>query len=283
MIRKVIYLAFAYLLIGCSSSESPVQKQADLTIYSGITMVRPLNVLVTEFEKKNNVNIELKQGATGYLYDTILSERTGDIFFPGSDSYRLNENINHIFKDHVFVGYNRLAIVTQKGNPKHLSNDIHQLANPKYSVVLSAPDSSAVGQVSKKALDKAGITHSVYDNVTYFTTDSHRIFTAISKGDADIALNWYATTKWPETKNYMDAIMLPKNVSKPKTLELNLLSFSQNPTLAKQFMKFASSKHGLKVFAEYGFLTPSELEEAIKNSASASNNHTTPAQKAEIK
>ena len=267
--RKVIYLAFATFLIGCSSSESPVQKKADLIIYSGITMVRPLNVLVTEFEKKNNVNIELKQGATGYLYGTIQSERTGDIFFPGSDSYRLNDQTNGIFKDHVFVGYNRLAIVTQKGNPKHLSNDIQQLTNPKYSVVLSAPDSSAVGQTSKKALDKMGITHTVYDNVTYFTTDSHRIFTAIRKGDADIALNWYATTKWPETKDFMDAIVLPENVSKPKTLELNLLSFSQNPTLAKQFMKFASSKHGLEVFAEYGFLTPSELTKTIKNLHSA--------------
>ena len=99
----------------------------------------------------------------------------------------------------------------------------------------------------------------------YFTTDSHRIFRAIELRHADIALNWYATTKWPETEDVMDAILLPEEIAPSKKLELNLLSFSKNPDLAIAFMNYASGKHGLETFASYGFLTEQELSTAISN------------------
>jgi molybdate transport system substrate-binding protein len=165
-----------------------------------------------------------------------------------------------LLTDHVLVGYNRLSFEVLKGNPKNLTDDLNQLTNPQLSVVLSSPESGSVGKNAKKLLDSVGITEAVYQNVTYFTTDSHRIYTAIKNGDADVALNWYATTQWPDHKPYVDAILLPETLSKPKRLELNLLSFSKHPDLAKAFMAYASSEHGLQVFADYGFFTPSELQ-----------------------
>ena len=263
----LVYLA-SLLVTGCSSSESENSvKEADLTIYSGITMIRPLSILVREFEEKYGINIEIKQGASGYLYKTIQSEKKGDLFLPGSDSYRIkSQNAGEkLLLNNIFVGYNRIAMLVAKDNPKNLTNDLAQLANPKYSVVLSAPDSSAVGKNTKQVLDKMGLTSAVYDNVTYFTTDSHRIFRAIEFGHADIALNWYATTKWPETENIMEAILLPEEISQSKRLELNLLSFSKNPEMAIEFMNYAGSKHGLETFAYYGFLTEKELSTALTN------------------
>lgn len=250
------------LLSGCeqTSISSSQSKQPDLIIYSGITMVRPLVQLAAEFEAQHQVKVEIKQGATGYLYNTLKVEQNGDIYFPGSDSYRLKNQADGLLKEYVLVGYNRLALEVAKGNPKQLTNDLTQLTDPNLSVVLSSPESGAVGRNAKLLLDKLGMTEAVYQNVTYFTTDSHRIYNAIQKGDADIALNWYATTQWPEQKPYVDPILLPESLAKPERLELNLLSFSKNVTLAKSFMAYASSPQGLKVFADYGFLTPQELK-----------------------
>ncbi|MEA1989619.1 MAG: substrate-binding domain-containing protein [Pseudomonadota bacterium] len=263
----LVYLAILFVT-GCSPSEPENSStDTDLTIYSGITMIRPLSVLVQEFEKKHGINIEIKQGASGYLYKTIKTEQKGDLFLPGSESYRIkSQNAGEkLLLNNIFVGYNRIAIVVAKDNPKNLTNDVAQLANPKYSVVLSAPDSSAVGKNTKQILDKRGLTSAVYDNVTYFTTDSHRIFRAIELGHADVALNWYATTKWPETEDIMEAILLPEEIAHSKRLELNLLSFSKNPEMAIEFMNYASSKHGLETFASYGFLTEKELSTALSN------------------
>jgi molybdate transport system substrate-binding protein len=269
--RLVSVLLLSLLLLGCDSQDGSLlnlgsddkSDKPELVIYSGITMVRPLQQLAYEFEAIHDVDVTIKQGASGYLYRTLKVERKGDIFFPGSDSYRIKHQAEGLLKDHVFVGYNRIALVVPEGNPKHLTDNLNQLYDPDISVVLSSPESGAVGKNAKALLDKVGITDKVYDNVTYFTTDSHRIFTAIKDGHADLALNWYATTKWPETELYVDAILLPKSLAPPKLLELNLLSFSTEPELAKEFMAFASSKHGLETFAQYGFLTPDELQHAI--------------------
>ena len=262
---RSLLLLFSFVFIsGCEQSPlSSAKPEPQLTIYSGITMVKPLMILTKEFEKQHNISIEIKQGASGYLYNTLKVERSGDIYFPGSDSYRIKNKAEGLLTDYVLVGYNRLALEVLKGNPKNLTADLNQLTNPQLSVVLSSPESGSVGKNAKMLLDSVGITQAVYQNVTYFTTDSHRIYTAIKNGDADIALNWYATTQWPDHKPYVDAILLPENLAKPKRLELNLLSFSKNLELAKAFMAFASSEHGLQVFADYGFFTPSELQEQV--------------------
>ncbi|BCN92428.1 molybdate-binding protein [Thiomicrorhabdus immobilis] len=264
----LLALLTSSLLSGCDTPENPTNNNTiDLTIYSGITMIRPLSVLAKEFEQQHSVKIDIKQGGSGFLYKTIKAEKKGDIFFPGTDSYRIKslKQGETLLQEKVFVGYNRIALVVAKGNPKHLTNDLKQLTNPQYSVVLSSPESGAVGKNAKAILDKAGLTKAVYDNATYFTTDSHRIFRAIKEQDADVALNWYATTKWPETADFMDAILLPESIAKPQKLEMSLLSYSKKPNLTIQFMNFASSKHGLEVFAEYGFLTDEELQIALKN------------------
>lgn len=247
-------------LTGCEQKtiNSSHSTQSDLIIYSGITMVRPLAKLAAEFETQHGVKVEIKQGASGYLYNTLKLEQNGDIYSPGSDSYRLNNQTDGLLIDFVLVGYNRLALEVAKGNPKGITSDLNQLTNPDLSVVLSSPDSSAVGKNTEAILNHLGITEAVYQNVAYFTTDSHRIYSAIQKGDADVSLNWYATMQWPEQKPYVEAILLPESLVKPKRLELNLLSFSRNPTLAKAFMAYATSEHGLQVFTDYGFLTPEE-------------------------
>lgn len=260
----------AFILNGCDDKtiNTSHTKQADLIIYSGITMVRPLLELAEAFEKQHSIKVEIKQGASGYLYNTLKVEQEGDIYFPGSDSYRLNNQADGLLTDFVFVGYNRLALEVAKGNPKGITSDLTQLTNPELAVVLSSPDSSAVGKNTEFVLNRLGITEAVYQNVAYFTSDSHRIYSAIRSGDADVSLNWYATMQWPEQKPYVDAIMLPETLAIPKRLELNLLSFSKNKPLAKAFIAFASSAHGLQVFANYGFLTPDELQQALSSQLS---------------
>lgn len=272
------YFLFSLLLLpillltqGCERNspmdESATQK-VEITIYSGITMVKPLSILAAEFEKQENVVVHIEQGASGYVYKTVRSEKTGDIFFPGSESYRKTYAADGILLDRVFVGYNRLALLVKEGNPKQLTSDIKQLMDPNISVVLASPDSSAVGQATSKLLKSENICDLVFNNVTYFTTDSHRLLTSLQNGEANLIMNWYATSIWEENADSVDAIRLPDNVEIKNRLELNLLKYSKQPEIARKFMAFASSKHGLETFAEYGFLTADELALVTANPAS---------------
>lgn len=264
--KKFFILFTAILLVtglsGCEKSQNspskPPQATKKLTIYSGITMVKPLTEIAKKFEQQHSIQIHIEQGASGYLFKTLLIEKKGDIFFPGSESYRQEKDINNVLLDRVLVGYNRLALLVAKGNPKGLTSDIHQLYNPEISVVLASPDSSAVGQSTLTALKQANICKKVFHNVTYFTADSHRLLRSIEQNYADIAINWYATSVWDKNTQSVTAIRLPKAVEQTRRLELNLLKFSENPNLARKFMAYAASNEGLRVFEKYGFLTPQE-------------------------
>jgi len=237
-----------------------LDQPVSLTIYTGRTMVDPLMVLVKEFEQKKQITIEVKQGASGYLYDTLKTEKTGDIYFPGSKSYGDQGRKENLMSYAVFVGYNRLAFFVQKGNPKHLTNDLNHLMDPNLSVVLGTKDSGAVGKATRKLLTKLNIADQSYENAAYFTTDSRELFNAIVEKKADLTLNWFAVSKWKGASNALEVIPLDSNLAKPKILELNLLNSSKNKQLAKEFLNYVGSKHGLTVFYKHGFLTDDEFK-----------------------
>lgn len=247
----------AMVLSGCQSS-TPPEPRPELLIYCGITMIKPMKELAERFEQSHHVKVVLTQGGSQDLYDALKFSGQGDLYLPGSSQYRTKHLSEGLLLDKVLLGYNRVALVTQKNNPLGLTRDLKQLANPDYRVVLSSPKSGSIGRASVQLLAEQGLQQAAYDNATYLTTDSRRINEAFKKDEVDLSLNWYATASWPENKPYIDAFLLPEDLVPRKALELNLLSFSKYPDIAKAFMAYAASKEGRKVFQDYGFLTEAE-------------------------
>ena len=262
LMSRLVFLLVSFLLIAGCSSETDQPAKQNLLIYCGITMIKPMKQLAEEFEKLHPVKITITQGGSQDLYESIKHSQTGDLYLPGSSSYRINNVHDGLITDYAFVGYNRVALMVQKGNPKNLNDQLEQLTDPNINTVLCDPKTGSIGRASQKVLSKAGINQQAYKNAVYLTTDSRRIIEALKNKEADLVLNWYATGTWPSNRDYVDIIELPNEVAKPKKLEINLLSFSKHPQMAKAFMQYASSQHGLSVFKEYGFLTESEYQNA---------------------
>lgn len=256
-------LALSFLTACENNAQEPPKKE--LLVYCGITMIKPMIQLAKEFEAKHNVKITLNQGGSQDLYDSLKLSQKGDLYLPGSSSYRINNQSDGLLKEYAFVGYNRVAIMVQKNNPKGLTQDLHQFTKKDLDIVLCNPQSGSIGRASAKVLSKAGLEQQAFENATYLTTDSRRLSEALKKKEADLVLNWYAAGTWDGVKEYVDVIELEPKYSKPKALEINLLRFSKHPKKAKQFMAYASSKHGLSTFKKFGFLTEPEYQKAIAN------------------
>ena len=271
MKRRLFLLVTAVLAFtGCSKEPEP-QPKPNMLIYCGITMIQPMKVLAQEFEKTHSVEITLTQGGSQDLYDSIKLSKTGDLYLPGSPNYRLNNLKDGILLDAALVGYNRVALMVQKGNPKNIPADLNQLINPNLSSVLSNPQTGSIGKASQKALENVGIYDQAYSHAVYLTTDSRRLIQAMKNKEADLTLNWYAAGVWPQNKDYVDILELPDEVSEPKKLEISLLKYSKNPSIAQDFMAFASGPRGREVFKEYGFLTKKEYDALMDNSGKQAN------------
>ncbi|WP_419771338.1 MAG: substrate-binding domain-containing protein [Candidatus Marinarcus sp.] len=232
------------------------QEKPTLLFYCGITMVKPIKEMAKIIEKKHNCIIQISQGGSEDLYDSLKYSQKGDLYLPGSDSYRKNNLKDGFLLDAQYIGYNQAVIFVQKGNPKQIKS-LDDLTNKNNSVMLCDPNSGSIGRVTKLILTKykgEDFFFKVYDNASQIGTDSRNINKAFIEKKIDVSINWRASASWSENANYIDTIDLNESLAPKKNLVINLLSFSQHKDIAKDFMQFAASQEGKAIMKKYGFL-----------------------------
>lgn len=250
----LLILSVSVLLTGCSEDAQQLNNKPQLLIYCGITMVKPVKELASQFEQDNNCIITITQGGSEDLYQSLYFSKVGDLYLPGSSSYRQKHLNDGLLKEYVYVGYNQAALIVQKGNPKKIPADIHLLTNKEYATVIGNPESCSIGKQSQKILTKAGIFDTVMNNAAMIAADSRTMNKTIINKSADLILNWGATAYFENNKEHMTRLPLDESIAPKKQLLLNLLSFSKQQELARAFMEFAVSTEGQTIFHKYGFL-----------------------------
>lgn len=247
------------LLLGTScdkkSATTTAKSNKEILIYCGITMIRPISELAAIIEDQEKCKIIITKGGSGNLLKSIVYNKAGDLYLPGSERYYkiIDKKYAGLVIDTVFVGYNKAAIMVQKGNPKNISSDLINLASREYGVIIGNPESGSIGKEAGKILEKRGILKEVIKNVMSLTTDSKDLVKAIKTKKADIVINWFAVSCWDDNPQYMDVIDIKPKYAKKKKLILGRLKFSKHPDLAVKFMELASSDKGKEIFKKHGF------------------------------
>jgi len=157
--------------------------------------------------------------------------------------------------EYVNLGYNQMAILVQKGNPKNVKPDLKELLRKDLAVVLGSSESGSVGVESRRILTKAGIYDKVAAKAAQMLPDSRSIMQAMRRSVADVTLSWRATGYFPDNAAHVDVLDLPPQMAPPHELQLTLLKFSTNQALARKFMDFAAGPQGQAIFRRYGFMT----------------------------
>ena len=226
-----------------------------LIFYCGITMVGAMSKIAKKIEKKDNCKIEIIQGGSQDLYNSLESSKVGDLYLPGSDSYRKKNLKDGLLGDYVEVGYNQISFVVPKGNPKHIKN-FKDLDRKDLRIIIGNPEMGSIGRATKKVLIAYGgkkYYNYIYDISMEILADSRALNHLIITNEADVALNWRATAFLPKNREYLDIVDLNEKYAKKHKLEINLLTFSKHKKIAKDLMDFAISKEGQKIMKEYGF------------------------------
>ncbi len=239
------------MFTSCNSSQ---EQTTELLIYCGTTMVRPITEIAKEIEKKENCKIHIVTGGSGDLLKSIISNKQGDLYLPGSESYILYGTKENIITDTVFVGENRVVIMVKKGEKEKIKgNNFCSLRDKELRIVIANPYSSSIGKESKRILEKKGIYNEVATRISFFGADSKDLFLAVKENRADLAINWYAPYVWDNNKDFIDVIEIDSIYRDNKRLTLGVLSYSKHPKLAKKVLDLAHSDKGKQIFSKYGF------------------------------
>ncbi len=248
------YRALATVLLLAGGSAFAQGAKPELLLYCGITMVHPMTEIARVFEARENVKLSIAQGGSEHLYQSAKKSGVGDWYLPGEPSFRAKYLKDGLLGSYVTVGYNQMALMVQKGNPKQVKGDPQELLRKDLSAIVGNATSGSVGQESKDILDGLGIYQKVVKAAAFLSPDSRSLALALKRKEADLAMNWRAVGYFADNIGSVDTIDLPPNLAKPQALELRLLVSSRQPDLARRFMVLAASEEGQAIFRKHGFL-----------------------------
>jgi molybdate transport system substrate-binding protein len=262
-------LALLAILLGVTAcgekrSES-VTLKPELMIYCGTTMAKPIRHLADTFEQDFQCKVIMVQGGSENLYQSLKLSRQGDLYFPGSESYRKNHLAEGLLSDFVYLGFNQACFLVQKGNPREITGDLSWLLERDLNVAIGNSDICAIGKYTRKILTNARIYDQVAVESLILAADSQDLNRHLKDKTVDLTINWRATAFFAENRDAIEVVDLDPSISPRKKLVMSLLTFSRQPDLARHFMAYTSSPTGQSVFREYGFLDEeSSDQEQIK-------------------
>jgi molybdate transport system substrate-binding protein len=247
------WIAGAMLAVLASTAYAQAAK-TEMLLYCGITMVRPMTEIAQLFEKRENIRIAIAQGGSEDLYQSAKKSGVGDWYLPGEPSYRDKHLAEGLFGEQATVGFNQMAMMVLKGNPKKVKPDPHELLRKDLVVIVGNAESGSVGQEAKSILDRLGIYPQVIRTAAFLAPDSRSLMNAMKKGEADVTMSWRATGFFADNAAKLDVVDLDPKIARLQPLLLIQLKSTKQPELAKRFMALAAGEEGQAIFRKHGFL-----------------------------
>ncbi len=252
MYRRIIALfSFVFILALCLSANVFAE---NLKIFSGAGLMKPMEELRQNFEKKHNVNIDVHYGSSGEIFGMLSVGQTCDVFIPGAEKYTMDAvkngwidetSIKTIVK-HVPV------IVVPGGNPAGIKT-LDDLARPGVKVALGDPKAAAIGKVAQKMLTKAGLWDTVKPNVVVFAPTANQLLVYAALEQADATINWLDVTTWAEGKGKIGVVAIDAERNLIKTIPTAVHVSSKDNQLALQLNDYIASEEGLNIWEKWGF------------------------------
>jgi len=261
----MVLLTGALFICGCTSTSSTTTNaeatqaltpaatmagEKTMLVYCGAGMKEPMDEIAQIFEDKEGIKIEYTYGGSAQLLSQIELYQTGDAYMPGALAYIKTAMDKGFVDKNQSVVYHVITIVVPKGNPAHITS-LEDLAKPGVKVAIGEPTGPAIGQGTKKMLEKDGLWDAVSANAVVKTATVNELLVYVAMNQADAALI-YEDLYNPEA---MEKIDIPKAQGKVDIVPIGTLTFSKNKVNAEKFMNFVASDEGKAIFAKHGFET----------------------------
>lgn len=252
---RVLVLLCALFVSACSNEPAPETKaeKKELLLFVGITMIDPVRELMGMFEARTGVHAVMSYGGSSDLLQSLTVNKTGDIYFPGDESYVLEGEKAGVVAAYRQVGVNQAVLFVSKGNPKHLSGELGQLLQPGLQVAIGHPELGSIGKEARQILTRQGIYDQVVAAAAMMQPDSKGLSAVLRDGKVDVVINWKAVRFVGDNAEYMDTVPILGDAAVSHRLTMAVTSCSREPALARQFLDLCASPEGRSVFERYGF------------------------------
>ena len=248
-------LVGAILLCGCGARERPADKtepaSAELLLYCGAGLRPVADDLVSIFESTHQAKVAVDYSGSEVLLSKIRVVHKGDLYMPGERHYIEQAAHENMILSQTPVCYFVPTILVQKGNPRNIRS-LKDLTGPGVKIGLGNPQACAVGRTTRQVLDKNGISWGdIEKNVAFQSLTVNELGLQIQAGALDAVIVWDAVAKYYQS--YGEEVAIPMRENVISAVDIGVLSFSRNRSMAEEFARFAASEQGKTIFRKHRY------------------------------
>nr|WP_285853224.1 molybdate ABC transporter substrate-binding protein [Sporosarcina luteola] len=249
----MLLLAIAAIPLGCANKGEEGMKKKEIAISAAASLTDALTELKNVYEDEHDdVFITLNFGSSRKLATQIEQGATADIFLSASldDMERLKEQ--GLINESTIVDFTENSLVLITNNVVQIPvSSYEQLGSAKSDhISMGEPDTVPSGRYAKEVLEHLQLWTPLQDKLV-MGSDVRQVLTHVEMGNADYGIV-YASDAWSSDKVTVVAVAdssWHSNIIYPGAV----VSDSNYPAEAQDFLDLLSGKKGSAVLQKYGF------------------------------
>lgn len=243
------------VLTGCKG-DKPQGSEAgpkELLFYCGAGIRPPVEEMIEAFEREHGVKIVGDYAGSEVLLSKLKLARKGDLYMPGDKHYVDQAAAEGMILSQQSVCYFVPMILVQKGNPKNIRG-VEDLVREGVKLGLGDAQACAIGRKTRQIFAKNDIPwEQVEKNLAFQSMTVNELGMQIQAGSLDAVIVWDAIAGYYNEHGAQVPIPPEKNVI--STVNVGVLSFTRNRSLAEKFVEFAVSEAGQAILAKHDYRT----------------------------
>ncbi|PTM59032.1 molybdate ABC transporter substrate-binding protein [Desmospora activa] len=251
LIITMFSLFCLFIIISCSNQNSSTET-TELSVLAAASLTdaftelqakyeaeHPHTKLLPSFASSGNLKRQIEQGASA---DVFLSAGTKEMESLTAQGYIDQKNQWDLLT-------NELVLVVPKGtNQIKSSADLNHSAVKK--VAIGQPETVPAGEYGKQALESLKLWDSLQSKLI-FTKDVRQTLTYVETGNVDAGIVYRSDAKTSERAVVVEPF--DSDSHQPIVYPIGLLSDSNHPEQAKEWVTWLQSAEAEAIFKKYGF------------------------------
>ena len=162
-IKLLSVILCIFILTGCNKSS-----QKELTISVATSLSDPINQIIEEYEKENNVKVNVNYGGSGTLKNQIANGADACVFFSANEKFMYELVDEDMVKEEdVTVPISNSLVLIKSNKCEYDIKTLEDILKYDVTMAIGQTDTVPAGQYAKESLEKIGIFNKIEKDLIY--------------------------------------------------------------------------------------------------------------------
>ncbi|MBL8818404.1 MAG: molybdate ABC transporter substrate-binding protein [Planctomyces sp.] len=248
----IVVAAIIGILTSSTRRGSVAQAQTPIEMFCAASNRAAVEVIRKKYEEETGRRVNVQYGPSQTLLSSLEISGSADLYLPADDTFIVQGTTKNLLSETIPIATMHAVIAVPRGNPRGI-HSFSDLTQPGVKVVQANPETTAIGQLSKKILSESGhwdqLQAATIANRTTVTDAANDVIV----GSADAAVVYdVIVSAYPD----LEAVRIPELENAVSNVLVSVTTTTKRSADALHFARYlTASDRGLPEYKKAGFET----------------------------